>query len=253
MELIYIFLIGLCFGSFANVLIDRWSKDQSINGRSHCDSCKKTLAPQDLIPVLSFIYLKAKCRYCGKKLSIFYPLVELLTAVIFGLSWSFLPGNLLERFLYLGISTCMVVIFFSDLKYQLISEKILLAMTLFSTIFLLKNPVDHVGAALFLSFLIYLIYFFTKGKGIGFGDVELAFVMGWFLGLKLGFISLYLSFIIGGGFAIFFVIYQKFLNPKQQKILKTKIAFGPFMILAIFLAMFFEKQLLGIFHAIFGL
>ena len=253
MILSYVFIIGLCIGSFANVLIDRWSNDQSINGRSHCDYCKKLLSPLDLIPVFSYFYLRGKCRYCKGKLSLFYPFVELLTAVIFVLSWTYLPGNIFEKILYLGISTCMVVIFFSDLKYQLISEKILLAMTLFSTIFLLKNPLDHVEAAAGLSLLIYLIYFFTKGKGIGFGDVELAFVMGWFLGVRMGFISLYLSFLIGGLFAIIFVVYSKLAKTKNKKIMKTKIAFGPFMISAIFLAMFFEKQLTAVFYRIFGL
>lgn len=252
MEFIYLFIIGLCIGSFANVLIDRWSHDQSINGRSHCDYCKKTLSPQDLIPVFSYLFLRGKCRYCQKKLSLFYPFVELLTAVVFVLSWKFLPGSIVERVSYLGISTCMIVIFFSDLKYQLISEKIILAMTVLATVFFLKNPLNHLSGALILAFLIYLIHFFTKGKGMGFGDVELAFVMGWLQGLTMGFISLYLSFIFGGIYAIIFVFIQKISNKKKTKIMKTKIAFGPFMIFSMFLTIFFSKQLLDIFHGIFG-
>jgi prepilin signal peptidase PulO-like enzyme (type II secretory pathway) len=173
--------------------------------------------------------------------------------VIFVLCWLFLPGNIIERISYLGISTCMIVIFFSDLKYQLISEKILLAMIFFSTVFFLKNPTDHLMGAIVLSLLLYLIHFFSKGRGMGFGDVELAFVMGWFQGLKLGFISLYLSFILGGLFAAVFVLYQGMNNKRKSKIMKSKIAFGPFIVLSMFLTMFFSKQLLDVFQKIFGL
>src|SRR3989338_1077055 len=80
---ILVFFIGIEIGSFLNVLIDRLPQEETIMGRSHCDHCKKDLAWSDLLPILSYVYLGAQCRYCGKKLSLFYPLVEVLTGVMF--------------------------------------------------------------------------------------------------------------------------------------------------------------------------
>src|SRR3989344_3248327 len=83
MSSIFLFIFGTAIGSFLNVLIDRLPREESIMGRSHCEYCKKILSPIDLIPVLSFLFLKGKCRYCGKKLSLQYPGIEILTGVLF--------------------------------------------------------------------------------------------------------------------------------------------------------------------------
>ncbi|NTU72891.1 prepilin peptidase, partial [Candidatus Roizmanbacteria bacterium] len=136
---VFIFILGTAIGSFLNVLIDRLPQGKSIGGRSHCDYCEKQLTPVDLVPVLSFIFLRGKCRYCHKKLSIQYPLMELLTGVIFVLGWLFLPmeylfiqglhpimlqGGLVGqvaqeswwlreaagKLVYLGVISCLIVI-----------------------------------------------------------------------------------------------------------------------------------------------
>src|SRR3989338_3394559 len=83
MSSIFLFIFGTAIGSFLNVLIDRLPREESINGRSHCEYCKKTLSPLDLVPVLSFLFLKGKCRYCGRKLSWQYPGIEILTGLLF--------------------------------------------------------------------------------------------------------------------------------------------------------------------------
>src|SRR5258708_543832 len=84
MILIAIFILGLIVGSFLNVVIFRLAKDESvIFGRSHCVNCKKELAAKDLVPLLSFVYLRGKCRYCQVKISWQYPLIELITGIIF--------------------------------------------------------------------------------------------------------------------------------------------------------------------------
>ncbi len=80
---IFFFSIGTAIGSFLNVLIDRLPHNKRIDGRSHCDHCHKTLSPWDLIPLISFLLLRGRCRYCHKKLSGQYPLVEMLTGMIF--------------------------------------------------------------------------------------------------------------------------------------------------------------------------
>ena len=84
MLLFPLFIFGLAIGSFLNVAIDRIPQGKSvIKGRSYCDSCRKTLSWKDLVPVLSFIYLKGKCRYCRHPLSFFYPFIEILTGILF--------------------------------------------------------------------------------------------------------------------------------------------------------------------------
>ena len=143
MTLFIIFLIGLCLGSFLNVVIDRWPKNKSVvTGRSHCDFCKKTLSPLDLIPVISYLFLRGKCRYCHKKLSWQYPLVEFATGVLLVLTY-LLTINLQQfnnltnsidlnvivfgmRLISLFVLTLyFIVIFMVDLKYEIILERVI--------------------------------------------------------------------------------------------------------------------------------
>src|SRR4051812_43059867 len=93
---IFIFILGAAVGSFLNVLSDRLPEDRSIMGRSHCEKCKHTLAWYDLLPILSFFLLRGKCRYCHIKLSFYYPSVEIVTGLVFVLSWSFMHIPALE-------------------------------------------------------------------------------------------------------------------------------------------------------------
>src|SRR3990167_2998470 len=119
---VIIFILGASIGSFLNVLIDRLPQGKSILGRSQCDFCQKKLKWFDLIPIFSFIFLTGRCRYCHKKLSWQYPVVEALTGLAFVFS----------DFAVWGIIACLIVIFFSDLKYHLISDYILLTLFMFS-------------------------------------------------------------------------------------------------------------------------
>src|SRR3989338_8983791 len=84
MLVFFLFILGLAVGSFLNVLIDRIPNDESpLSGRSYCDKCKKTLKWYDMVPVASFLILKGKCRFCRASLSFYYPLVELITGIMF--------------------------------------------------------------------------------------------------------------------------------------------------------------------------
>src|SRR3989339_1486823 len=110
-----IFIFGASIGSFLNVLIDRLPEEKSINGRSHCDFCGKKITWYDLIPVLSFILLGGKCRYCHKKLSLQYPVIELITGVIFVMVFKdgpYLGPSLIRSVLISGIMACFIFFFF---------------------------------------------------------------------------------------------------------------------------------------------
>jgi leader peptidase (prepilin peptidase)/N-methyltransferase len=223
------------------VLINRLPNRKSIKGRSFCDHCKKQIKNIDLIPIFSYFALKGKCRFCHKKISIQYPLIELLTGVLFVLVFFYTSeSSLIIKILNLGLVSSFIVIFFSDLKYKIISDSILI-FTFITSLFLLifKNlTFEQISFRLLEGFgvtlLILLIYLFSKGKSMGFGDVKLTFVIGFLLGFMKGFISIYLAFILGGVVGLYLIFFRK-------KTMKTKVAFGPFIITGTSIIYFVDK------------
>ena len=270
-----IFIFGASIGSFLNVLIDRLPNDESINGRSHCDFCGKKLNWYDMFPVISFFVLKGKTRCCGKKLSWQYPLIEFITGFAFVLitnnripitkqlsminlqitnvwilnNWSLFVTWLL----FLGISSCLIVIFISDLKYRLISDYILLALFVFTLVFNLTtnfNEFQRISTNFILSGLvvalpIFLIYFISRERAMGLGDVYLSAIMGFLLGWQAGFIALYIAFVTGAIFGLFIIIFK-------NKKLKSKIAFGPFLVIGTVVMLFWGERILEIIKKIYG-
>ncbi|MBI4226609.1 prepilin peptidase [Candidatus Roizmanbacteria bacterium] len=274
---ILIFMLGLAIGSFLNVLIDRLPQEESIMGRSHCDHCKKDLAWNDLLPILSYVYLGARCRYCRKKLSFIYPLVELITAALFVfVVWIGLPLSpssqllvgtenwlketgpwllslhvlVLEKLALLGIVSAAIVIFFSDLKYQIIPDSIQLSLFAFSFLFLITQGVtpkvflNQVISAFVIMLPILVIFLLTKSKGMGFGDVKLAFSMGFLLGIMEGILALYIGFISGALIGIILIFLRK-------KRLKSKIAFGPFLVLGLLTMLFFKNNIFQLVRVVY--
>jgi leader peptidase (prepilin peptidase)/N-methyltransferase len=125
MTLLFVFVAGLFIGSFLNVLADRLSRGESaIGGRSYCEKCKKTLKWHDLVPLLSFIFLGGKCRYCHVRLSLYYPIIELTTGIMFVLALSISGFNIygsgilnyFNLIYFIFLFSALVVIFFADLK-----------------------------------------------------------------------------------------------------------------------------------------
>ena len=172
-----IIVLGLCVGSFLNVLADRLPREESVvKGRSHCEKCKKTLHWHDLIPLVSFISLKGECRYCHARLSFYYPIVEITTGVLFVITTIFVFNNfqflifnfqlLISLIYYLFIVSSLIVIFFADLKYEIIPDKIVFPAIVVSALYLIVNTqyamlpylLSALGAGLFFLFL-FLITF----------------------------------------------------------------------------------------------
>ncbi|OGH18631.1 MAG: hypothetical protein A3F31_01615 [Candidatus Levybacteria bacterium RIFCSPHIGHO2_12_FULL_38_12] len=279
--LFLLFILGICVGSFLHVLIDRIPREQTIiKGRSYCESCKKVLKWYDLIPLFSYVQLWGKCRYCHTSLSYYYPVVELVTGVMFVTTSLFLPIesityqvlSIRQIFLmsyYLFTISSLIVIFFADLKYGIIPDKILfplIVITLIGTVIpvcpypsfrfvraelSVQNPFDPgcgrlgdltrmmSGIGSFLFFL--LLFVFTKGKGMGFGDVKFAFFMGLFLGFPKILIALYIAFLTGACISIILLIGGK-------KKLKSTIPFGPFLVIGTMVSMFFGDKMIMIFR-----
>lgn len=177
--LFIVFPLGLIIGSFLNVIVDRVSRGESILlGRSYCELCKKKLKWYDLIPLISFIMLSGKCRYCHKKLSFYYPSIELLTGILFlttalivwnnygGLSTS--PSFDLQLIYYLFIISSLIVIFFTDLKYGIIPFTVVIpaSILVFLWFFFLFPQLlfNHILSAVGAFFCFLLLFIITKGK-----------------------------------------------------------------------------------------
>jgi prepilin signal peptidase PulO-like enzyme (type II secretory pathway) len=246
---IFIFLIGLFFGSFLNVLIDRLPIGESILGRSHCEKCKHVLSWKDLIPLISFIYLKGKCRYCHTTLSYQYPLMELFTGIMFIFTFQFMltntvvfnSGFLISLIFNLSIVSGLIVILFADLKYKIIPDEILIFLGVVISVWLLlfnqNMIINHLLSGLG-SFLFFLsIFLITRGRGMGFGDVKFAFILGLLLGFPQTALALYIAFLTGGIIGIILILWKK-------KRMKSEIAFGPFLVLGTFASFFFSPLLL---------
>lgn len=269
-----IFIFGLCVGSFLNVIIYREvSGDEKLEmsgrlkvrsgkwlpswmiGRSYCDHCKKKLYWFDNIPLLSFVLLNSKCRYCRKKISLQYPLVELITGLEFIWIYFLIKSNFdffsrfegfysfLSLLIWLTLGACFLAIFVSDLKYQIIPDT---AIFFGMVAVLFKIIIDYrytgminwsvftsgIAAALFFLSLILI----TKGKGMGFGDVKLGFLMGLILGFPKILIALSFAFLTGAIAGVILIILK-------NKKLKSKIAFGPFLAAGTIFALIYGEKI----------
>lgn len=211
----FVGLLGAAVGSFLNVLIDRIPRGEDIISKpSHCDFCKKRLRWFELVPLVSFVFQRGRCRRCSKKLSMQYPLVESATAIGFVL---FTP-----HVLTLAVFCALLVIFVVDLKHQIIPDS-MTGIVFFAAI--ARGPgIGEVisGAVAGMSF--YALWRVTRGRGLGFGDVKLAAALGLVLGYPHILIGLYTAFLTGALWGVILMI-------TRRAGMKTKIAFGPFLVL----------------------
>jgi prepilin signal peptidase PulO-like enzyme (type II secretory pathway) len=248
------FLISLCVGSFLNVLIYRLPRELNfIKGRSFCPNCRKTIAWYDNIPLFSFIVLKGRCRGCHSPISLRYPIVELLTAVItllilnfkFQIFNQFLVfnfKNILEVFLYLILVWSLVVIFFIDLEHQIIPDEILFPVIVLFLVFSLVTDyrvliTNYLLPALGSFLFLFIIWAATRGRGMGFGDVKFAFLMGLCLGFPRVILAFYIAFLTGAMIGIILILVKKVKFGQQ-------IAFGPFLAFGTFIALIWGENIL---------
>lgn len=238
-----LFIIGACCGSFLGVVLYRLRRGGSaIKGRSICDHCRKQISWFDNIPLLSFLLLRGKCRFCRQTISREYPLIELLVGIQFVwvywlLKINFNFFNRIEGWYsfglliyWLGLFAGILAIAIYDWKYYLIPDQILwpLIIMAFSRLFISQNWPVLFSAFATMGFLGGL-YWLTRGKGMGFGDVKLGFLLGLVLGWPLVAVSLILAFLTGSIAGVILILVK-------HKNLKTKIAFGPFLALGLVLA-----------------
>lgn len=239
---ISIFILGTIIGSFLSVLISRLQTNKKgiLAGRSECPHCNTKLQWYDLIPILSFILLKGKCRYCNKPINLIYPLLEIITGLIFLLAYLTFSNSIQLLSGWLVIFTIALALAFYDAQTQEVPPKLSIPFGLLSLIFSLIileiSFFDSLQGAILGFGFFYLQYFFSKGKLTGLGDADIALSLGILLGPLLLIQTLLTAYIIGAIFGILLII-------SKNKTLQSKIAFGPFLILALILNVIYQTQI----------
>ena len=229
--LIIFFLLGLFMGSFLTVVGLRCPKHENfISNRSYCDECKHTLSFLDMIPIVSYIMLKGKCRYCKKKIDPLSTYMELFTGILFALSYAIF-GFSYELLIALGIVSMLSIISVSDISYYIIPDEVLVFFTAYFLIILtLSNGVMATLVNVLSGFIMFCIMytimllgnFLFKKESLGGGDIKLMFVIGLVLSPLPSLLVIFFGSLIA--LPISFII----LVRKQTKL----IPFGPFLIIA---------------------
>ncbi len=249
---IIFFVFGIIIGSFLNVVILRYNTGRTLGGRSACMTCVRSLSWYELIPVGSFLIQNGKCRGCKSKISIQYPLVEVITGFIFSaiflkfqnLFWMDTTAFTVTLVFYSILFSLLLIIAVYDIRHKIIPDLLcaIFGIIAFIGLFLFSagSFAPHcpglydflAGPILALPFA--FIWLISKGKWMGLGDAKLAVGLGWMLGLSLGFSALILSFWIGAVVGILLLTFSK------NHSAKTEIPFAPFLVLGALLIFLFE-------------
>ncbi len=236
---IIFFIVGLLFGSFGGVLVDRIPKGKSPTGRSKCPHCEKKLGATELIPVVSYMVLQGKCLHCKKSISIICPLAELGTGLLFIFALS-LSSSLLEASLLALIFWLLLLITIVDAKTQLIPDLFNVPFLMLALCFhFLIGDFDYTGIGLALAFFGFQ-WGISFGKWVGSGDVLFAAGMGLLLrDWQMVAVALFISYVTG-----FIFISIGLLISKLHR--KSHIAFGPFLVIGTIAALVYGERIIAI-------
>jgi prepilin signal peptidase PulO-like enzyme (type II secretory pathway) len=266
LEYLILLIVGLVVGSFLSVVIYRETQDEETDksaisllppwvlGRSYCDHCKKALSWYENIPLLSFIVQQGKCRHCHKRINVSYPLIEMFTAFefvwIYWLIQRLSFFRQMEGFFSLGVLVFWLFIFSLSIVLSIIDIKsgILpdsLVLTGSSVVALLRLLITGrwefilTGLVLFIFFL--FLYLITQGKGIGFGDVKLAFFIGVVLGWwQWALVAMFIAFLTGAVAGVILIVVKR-------KTMKSSLPFGPFLLGGMLIAKILGEYVWGLY------
>lgn len=240
------FLFGISIGSFLNVCIYRIPNGKSIvHPGSTCPQCNTAIRFYDNIPILSYLFLLGKCRYCKKRISIRYPLIEFLTG-LFAVCTYLKFGMSIDTFVYFIFIAALLTITFIDIDHQIIPNVISLpfipigiGLSFFLSPITVLDALYGVlagGGSLFVVSRGY--YYITRVEGLGLGDVKLIAMIGAFIGLKGIFFTIFFSSLIGTLIGTAVMIHQK-------KDMRYQIPYGPFLSIGAIVYLFFGNQIIN--------
>ena len=237
-----IFILGIFIGSFLNVCIYRIPRKESISfPPSHCPACSHRLGVVDLFPVLSYVFLRGKCRYCGSKISIRYPLVELLNALLililylkFGLTIVFLK--------YAILTSLLIVVSFIDYDHTIIPDELvifgMITGFILQIVYHFRSNFIHGLFGLFIGGGLFLLIALLTNGAMGGGDIKLMGMLGFYLGWKSIILITLLSFVVGA-------VVSLFLMALKLKGRKDYIPFGPFIGIASYIVMLYGTEIMN--------
>ena len=255
-----LFVLGLIIGSYLNVIIYRSVfPPKTSKKRSFCPHCSHKLAVLDLIPLLSYLLLRGKCRYCHEKISLRYPVTELTTGVLFCLLGVYYynqfinesagPFNTYVTLLYsLFVISALISLFFTDLYWGILPDSIIKFSFIVSLIYTLYAAVVNgyliffeplLGSAV-VGIFFFLLIFFSKGAAMGGGDMKFGFWLGFMLGWPRIIPALFIAFLTGSLLSVMLIMLgvKKFGNT---------IPFGPFLALGTYIAFLCGKEIIDIY------
>lgn len=234
---IMIFIIGLSFGSFYNVVGYRLPNNMSIAfPASHCTNCNHKLKFYELIPVISYIFLRGKCMKCKERISIFYPFFELLTGVLFLLSYLSFGFNL-KFIISITFISVLIIVSISDIKYYIIPDEVLIVGSVILIIEFIINTITN-GLTLYEGIISHILnglgafailYLFKclgdlmfKKESLGGGDIKLLFLIGMVLGFDMSIVTIFIASFIALPLSIISLIRND----------NNVLAFGPYLSVA---------------------
>lgn len=250
---VLLFIVGICVGSFINVLVGRFDDEDRFwyRGRSVCDHCGRQLKWWENIPLVSYLFLGGKCRSCRSPIPYQYPLVEIGMGILFLIPNSKILISKHQSFLlftiYLLLITFLIIVTLFDLKYLLIPDRAILALSFLALVFnFLKITnyqlliTNYLLTAVFSSLFLLILHLITRGKGMGLGDVKFAFFMGLFLGWPRIIVGFYLAFLTGAIIGVILIL-------MGRKKFGQLVPFGPFLVLGTFISWFWGSELINLF------
>lgn len=244
---IIIFLYGIVIGSFLNVCIFRIPKQENIvKIRSHCMNCGYQLKWYDLVPVFSYLCLRGKCRSCKQKISVQYPLIELLNGVLYCIVFA-VYGISVEALLYALLASALIALSVIDFRTYEIPVGInvfILALGLIRIVTDYADWLDYAVGFLIVSGFLYIVHLVTKGRGIGGGDIKLMAAAGLLLGWKLILLAFVLGCIIG---SVVHIARMKISGQGHM------LAFGPYLSVGIIISALAGEQMIAWYLSWFGL
>jgi leader peptidase (prepilin peptidase)/N-methyltransferase len=233
-------IFGAILGSFINALSYRFNTGRGMGGRSYCDTCGHTLGALDLFPILSYLFLRGRCRYCGVRISIQNPIVEAVAACLSALTWQLHAWSASYGFWLLVWMILLFVVVY-DLRHTIIPwvcSGLLAALAVvalfynFDTFSFIMPDTYALLAGPLLALPLFLLSLISGGRWMGWGDSGLELSIGWFLGLTAGASALMLAFWSGALLGIALMALKKGLK------MNSELPFAPFLVFGMFLVYF---------------
>lgn len=233
-------VIGVCMGSFGNVLIDRLPRGEKIVGRSHCDSCKRPLAPYELVPIVSWLFLRGKCRMCAARISARLPLIEAVSGLLAYVALS-LAGDIAQAaLLFIGMWGLLLIAVI-DLRTRTIPDVLTVVVFVAGIAhhWMLHGTIPTISPLVLAGFFL-AQWLVSRGRWVGTGDILLAAAIGMLVGTVQGALwTLLLAYAFGASVAIALLSLKKLRRGDM-------IPFGPFLVLGAYCALLLGESLVEI-------